>query len=168
MAARIVQGLRWARAVAEGPFGPAKARGVKAFGLRYERALAAALPSAKHGQWFEFADANGKGFCQPDLLLAHAGQLFILEAKLKNAEEAHRQLEGLYKPVVEMALSQRPYGFAVVRSARGIPRWMEYWQILPQALEGAAAGRLGALHWRERVPLALPRPTQKPLLRIVA
>jgi hypothetical protein len=81
-------------------------------GLSYEKALAKALPQAKHGLWFEFCDRNGRGFCQPDLVLEGKDEILVIEAKLTNYAEACLQLQHLYAPVLAKAYS-RPVRGAV-------------------------------------------------------
>lgn len=102
---RRIVGLKWARECERPKCIPkGRPRGRKAAGLRYERQLAKALPEAKHGQWFEFEDVNGRGYCQTDLLLHLGGWgIAILECKYTWTLEAQRQLDLLYRPVVERA-----------------------------------------------------------------
>lgn len=108
---RKVQGLYLARK-ATCPHQASRApRGVKALGLVYERAVARALPGALHGQWFYFEDANGPGYCQPDLLV----QGWILEVKLSDTQEALGQLTDLYLPVVTAALGGQWRGLKIVK-----------------------------------------------------
>lgn len=55
--------------------------------------------------WFRFCDDNGRGQAVPDCLIVFRDEFIILiEIKLKFVPEAIEKLEGLYKPVVEMAL----------------------------------------------------------------
>lgn len=118
MSHRQVRGLIWARR-AERPTGlpHGRARGAKAAGLRYEAGLARALPDALHGQWFQFQDERGLGWCQPDLLFEESG--LILEAKYTWVPEGHSQLESLYLPVVGRALQRRVFGLVVCRALPG-------------------------------------------------
>jgi len=67
-------------------------KGAKAAGLRYEKALAAAIPRAEHGQWFEFTDLNGPGHCQMDLLIVGNKRVVILECKLTDVQTGRAQL----------------------------------------------------------------------------
>lgn len=116
MAYRQIQGLKWA-SPCERPQGIPKSRprGAKAAGLRYEKALAKALPAAKHGQWFEFEDRNGRGWCQTDLLLIRDHEVVILEAKYTWTQEGHFQVNGLYRPVVEIAFGKPAVGVVVCK-----------------------------------------------------
>ena len=68
----VRQPLVWARAC-ERPLciRKGRVRGVKALGVRYENNVARRMTWAKQGQWFEFMDAEGKSFCQIDLLWDH-------------------------------------------------------------------------------------------------
>jgi len=90
-------------------------RGTKAQGLAYERKLASALPLAKHGQWFEFVDQNGNGYCQPDLFLDLGEVILVLECKLRWTLEGHMQVQHLYKPVLERAFGKPVFGGVVCK-----------------------------------------------------
>lgn len=119
MSHRKIVGLKWARVSQSGPDLPIRrARGARAAGLRYERAVAAALPIARHGQWWEYEDLNGHGWCQTDLILTHDHSLVILEVKYSWVEQGHLQIEELYSPVVEMAMGKRPLGVQVCKNLK--------------------------------------------------
>ena len=149
---RRIKGLCWARVLPARPNGiPAsRPRGAKAQGLRYERALAANLPSATHGQWFEFCDVNGHGFCQVDLLLPRGEVLVVLEVKYTWTWEAYRQLEELYLPVVEMALGGAVIGLQVckrlVPEARSVTICASLEEAIQEAGERGEARR-SVWHW---------------------
>lgn len=76
--------------------------GAKGLGIAYERALAGALKpyGFEHGRWFEFVDANGHGFCSPDLVRVEHQRVVVVEAKLTDGIAARHQLERLYTPVL--------------------------------------------------------------------
>lgn len=113
---RVVQGQVWASPCPRPACIPhSRPRGVKAVGLRYEWALAKALPSAKHGPWYEFTDQNGPGYCQPDCVWDLGTHLAIFEAKLSNIAQAEAQLKGLYLPVLQAAHKRPVVGIIVVR-----------------------------------------------------
>ena len=78
-------------------------------GVSYEKRLAKKIPKAKHGLWFEFCDAYGRGFCSPDLVLERTNAIIVIEAKLSNYPEAIAQLSGLYVPILS-----RVYGKPVL------------------------------------------------------
>lgn len=92
-------------------------RGSRAKGIKYENHVGRALRRWHErgelygevilGQWFSFQDANGHGYCQPDILIVTEDLVFILECKLTFTEWAWPQLRELYKPVVEKVF-QRP------------------------------------------------------------
>lgn len=160
MGHRKISGLRWARATDEGPnWGVKRARGAKAMGHRYERALAAALPSATHGQWWEFEDANGRGYCQTDLLIQKDDLAIILEAKYSWVLEGHTQLEELYFPVVRMALGRMPLGVVVCKNLRYGAQGVH--SDLDSAIRDSRWGR-SVLHWLGTGPLFHP-PVSSPL-----
>lgn len=146
---RTIRGLKWARALPARPscIPQGRPRGAKAQGLRYERALAAMLPAARHGQWFEFEDLGGRGYCQVDLLLDRPeGGLLILEAKYTWTFEGHQQIEGLYVPVVERAWGMRAKGVVVAK--RLVPGVVGVAKVVGTLEEASAwaSGRV-VLHW---------------------
>ena len=102
MPTRKISGLLWARPCPRPKVIPrAKAKtGTKAQGLGYEKKLVKVLPVGHHGQWFEFEDANGRGFCQPDYFFPHPGRIVVVEAKLSWTQAAVIQLEDLYSPIL--------------------------------------------------------------------
>lgn len=152
---RVVKGLQWARVGGgDGPNHPIRrARGAKAMGLRYERGLAKALPEARHGVWFEFFDASGHGWCQPDFLLASEMGLVILESKYTWVAEGHTQIDWLYRPVVEMALGIPALGIVVCKNLT--PSSPKTHSDLNSAIAAAVGPRQSVLHWLGNVPLFL-------------
>lgn len=167
---RVIRGLRWAKECARPACIPiARPRGVKAAGLRYERALARALPGTLPGRWFEFEDAAGHGFCQTDLLLGWEGHACVLECKYTWTREGHQQLEELYLPVVQAALSRPVLGLQVCR--RLVPELtregVQVVSSLQAGLVGALQGRRCAWHWlaqgQELAPRAGGRAPARPI-----
>lgn len=145
---RIVQGLVWARPCARPQGIPiSRPRGAKQAGLRYERLLASALgENAIHGQWFEFMDANGHGYCQVDLMLRTQQEIVLLEAKYTWTMRGHRQLEQLYLPVVTKALNRPCVGIVVCKKLiPGMP--MAATGDLGIAIAGARHGIRTVMHW---------------------
>jgi hypothetical protein len=59
---------------------------------------------AKH--WFQFQDANGPGWAQPDFFILEPHRVTIFEAKLTQTPAAWEQLHGLYQPLIEMAFKR--------------------------------------------------------------
>lgn len=113
---RKITGLKWARPCSRPNSIPVgRPRGAKAAGLRYERALASAVPNATHGQWFEFEDANGRGHCQPDLILFFDSIVIVLESKYTWTLAGHRQIEELYIPVLQEVYRRKVYGGVVCK-----------------------------------------------------
>ncbi len=172
MSPRQVCGLRWARRLEARPgFIPVARprRADKKAGLRYENAIARVLPEAEHGVWWEFEDRAGLGWCQTDFVLQGQGpapgRVLVLEAKLTWTWEGHRQLEGLYLPVVQMATAPRAKGLAlpvvgVLVARRLTPEAPERASIsrsLEEAVQGAASGHRSVLHWIGRGQLAAGR-----------
>lgn len=104
---RRISGLLWARPCARPKSIPkTRATGTRAAGLAYERKLAKAIlsdfPLAFHGQWYEFEDSAGRGFCQPDIVIPCDAFVVCVEVKLSAQDSAWLQARGLYKPILEM------------------------------------------------------------------
>jgi len=58
------------------------------------------VPMEYH-RWIEFRDANGRGYCEPELFLPLRDVVVLFEMKLSGGPMAKLQLEGLYKPLLE-------------------------------------------------------------------
>lgn len=117
MSPRRISGLRWARPCPRPDCIPqGRPRGAKALGVRYEKTLAKALPAASHGQWFEFEDRQGHGWCQVDLMLERNAGIGLVEVKYTWTQEGHAQLELLYRPVVEAALDKSTVGVVACKA----------------------------------------------------
>lgn len=145
---RQIRGLEFARPArrpAGLPIG--RPRGAKLAGLRYERGLAAEMPEARHGQWFEYRDEAGPGVCQTDLLLGRDGRCLVLEVKYTWTIEGHRQLEWLYLPVVSAAIARPTLGVVVCRRLVEGMAGVKVARSLDEAFEAAAAGKRTAWHW---------------------
>ncbi len=144
---RVIAGLVSARACSRPSCIPkSRPRGKKAAGLRYERDLAKAVGGV-HGQWFEFQDSRGHGWCQPDLFFERDGVVFVLEAKYTWTEAGYRQLECLYKPVLGFALRKRVFGMVVCKVLLPKMEIAHLCRDLDSACEAAASGGRVALHW---------------------
>lgn len=74
-------------------------------GMVYERRVAnyfkALYSGVQYGPWIEYEDRYGKGFCQPDIIIAKpSAPLVIVECKLTATKTAFKQLRDMYLPVV--------------------------------------------------------------------
>lgn len=123
-------------------------KGAKAAGVRYEKALAGMLPSFAHGQWWQYQETSGGkwSYCQTDLI-GRVGEIaVVLESKYTWTEEAWKQLDRLYIPVVRAALRREVVGIQVckvLREARGLVT-----SDLNEAIALAMAGAVPVtLHW---------------------
>lgn len=98
---RTISGLQEVE-LSQSPWGALKRRprGAKGLGMRFQRTVEKALPTALHGQWLKFRDNNGLGYAQPDSLFVVAGRLCLVECKLTDTEEADSQMAGLYEPLL--------------------------------------------------------------------
>lgn len=130
-------------------------KGVRAAGLRYEKALAAAIPQAIRGQWFEFRDLNGPGHCQTDLLIVGKKRVVVIESKLTEVDQGRDQIKNLYFPVVQMVWpDKKPLGIVAVRHLSKEQRLDLVETSLKSAIERAEiCGEIPSLHWLERTPL---------------
>jgi len=84
--------------------------------LAFEKALAGALPAGRPGQWFEFLDQNGPGWCCTDLLVPTEHCVVVIEAKLTDTEAGLTQLTQLYLPVVGFCVKKPLLGLTVVKN----------------------------------------------------
>jgi hypothetical protein len=108
-------------------------------------------PQAILGQWWEFEDKNGHGYCQTDAMTRVNGVLCIFECKLSYVPGAWRQLECLYLPVVSEALGEIPRLVQVNRYLRGVPD-ARVAHSLQEAI--SASGGRTVLHWSGELRLA--------------
>lgn len=116
---RRINRLHWAHPLEGRPASipNSRPRGAKAAGLRYERALAKHLPEATHGQWFEFSDGNGHGYCQTDLLMPFLPHFIaIIEIKYTLVPNAFSKMLDLYIPVVSKAMGCPVAGIIAVKN----------------------------------------------------
>ena len=156
MAYRSIVGLEYAALCLRPAHIPkSRPKGVKAAGLRYEKALAAAIPRAEHGQWVEFRDLNGPGHCQMDLLIEGSKRIVVIECKLTDVETGRRQLEELYFPVVRMIWpDKKPLGIVAARHLSKEPDFSRVRSSLKEAIKAAEYEKIiPTLHWLEKTPL---------------
>jgi hypothetical protein len=114
---RVVAGLKWVREVEGRPKGIpiGRPRGVKAFGIRYEKAIEAEIPTFARGRWFEFEDVNGRGWCQPDFVKVERNRVIVLELKHTWTEDGQIELNKLYLPVLRALYGLPTLGIVVVK-----------------------------------------------------
>lgn len=126
-APRRIEGLQSVGLAAESPWPKLKLKGSRAKGKTYERrvgkylraAFAGAPTDFFEGQWLSFYDANGRGYAQPDIYMVFPTFVLVVEVKLKQNTLAHKQLDGLYRPLLER-LYQRP---TLLLQVFKFPRW---------------------------------------------
>ena len=112
----VIRGLRWAKALDDRPrfISSPRIKGIQRAGLIYENRIAnymKALYGDKvlHGQWYEFEDRRGLGWCQPDIIVLPDKDrkfILVLECKLKATKKAWVQLNYMYRPVLERIYPQ--------------------------------------------------------------
>lgn len=150
---RIIEGLEWAEP-ARNPYGktPKTPRGAKGAGLRFERQVASGITGARTGRWFVFRDANGTGYCSPDIILATAQGLIVLECKLSDTPHAFSQIERLYKPVLQMVFRRPVAGIVVAKHLRAHTDTALVVEDLRSALKFLRdrPGSVPILHWMGR------------------
>lgn len=90
-------------------------RGVKAIGIGYERKIARYLKAllggrAVHNPWYRFVDADGEGWCCPDIVVLpkDSEPLVIVECKLTATKTCEPKAKGLYLPVVQHLYPEQP------------------------------------------------------------
>jgi hypothetical protein len=156
MTFRSVVGLEYAAmCLRPAHISKARPRGAKAAGLRYEKALAAAIPRAEHGQWFEFKDLNGPGHCQMDLFIEGQKRIVIIECKLTNVEQGIAQLQELYFPIAQTVWpDKKPLGIVAARHLSKTPDLSLVETTLKGAIMRAETQKIiPILHWLERNPI---------------
>lgn len=161
---RHLQGLQWAFAREMGPWDGKirRPRGAKAAGLRYEKSVGEALgPTWTRGSWYEFRDARGRGWAQPDFwgyLSPHEGIpcRLVLECKYTWTLEAHTQLQDLYLPLITRAHHCRALGAVVCKVLTPVTPRQHVVGTLHAAEILARRGVLPIIHW--------PRPELAELL----
>jgi hypothetical protein len=122
-------------------------RGAKGAGLRYEK-LVAKASGGIHNQWFYFVDANGSGYCCPDVILNLPHGLFVLECKLSDRTEAKTQLTELYLPIVSYVYGREARGIVVTKILKNHSS-----SIVTSLREAFTADPIPLLHWLGRGPL---------------
>lgn len=160
---REIRGLRWARALEARPrcIPQSRPRGKKREGIRYEEALSASAPWLIRGQWFEFEDRVGRGYCQIDFISQPLGM--ILEAKYTWTEEGHRQIEGLYRPVLEEVLKRTVIGIVVCKKLIVRMSSVKVSGDFHEAHYNARGGARSVLHWIGVGPLMTSRESEHQL-----
>ena len=153
---RSIVGLQYAaRCLRPAHIPKSRPKGAKAAGLRYEKALSAAIPRAEHGQWFEFRDLNGPGHCQMDLIIEGSKRIVVIECKLTDVEQGFGQLRDLYFPIVERVWpDKKPLGIV---AARHLSKCSDV-GLVETTLKGAiwraeTQKVIPVLHWMERMPI---------------
>ena len=112
----VIRGLRWAKALEDKPrfISSPRIKGIQRAGLIYENRIATYIKalygdSVLHGQWYEFEDRRGLGWCQPDILILPNEDrkfLLVIECRLKATRKAWVQLNYLYRPILEKIYPQ--------------------------------------------------------------
>ncbi len=112
----IIRGLRWAKALDERPgfISSPRIKGIQRAGLIYENRIANYMKAlygedVLHGQWYQFEDRRGLGWCQPDIIILpnrNRKFLLVIECKLKATRKAWVQLNYLYRPILERLYPQ--------------------------------------------------------------
>lgn len=160
---REVKGITFAAPCLRPSFIPLQKsrKGSKGAGLRYEKLVAKAIPNSVLGQWFHYIDANGAGWCQPDVLVLGRKRVLVLECKLTLTSEAFRQLQLLYFPVLRQAYPEREIiGGVVCKNLTPEVDFSLLFESIPEliakypTLDSPSA--IPVVHWLGSSPLAGP------------
>lgn len=151
-APRRVEGLRWVQPRAN-PWPRVRLRGSRAAGIRFQKTVGRAIPTAKRDQWFEFLDVHGLGYCSPDLFLLGHTYTWVLECKLTATDEADAQLGGLYLPILAHYSGREARGIVVVRHLRPQVDLSRVRADLRACLRDATPTYFPILHWLGRGPI---------------
>lgn len=150
---RVIVGLTAAMTCASPWPSEPRFRGTKGAGIRFEKAAAAKIKGCIRGQWFKYTDANGVGYCCPDILLPVEGHTLILECKLTEVEQARMQLAELYSPVIRMAFDRPTASIVVARHLTKETNTALVVDSLKAAIGIALRGFVPTLHWLGRGPI---------------
>ena len=163
---RHVVGLKWAARLTGRPgcISVGRARGIKALGVRYEKAFEKWIGpgEATRGVWFEFEDKNGHGYCQVDFLIRGEGEVFVLELKHTWNEGAHVELEKLYLPIVSLAMKAPAFGLVVAKRLTPESRRVKVVAGLEEGKAQARSARRVVFHWLGGVPVRASREVYRP------
>lgn len=66
--------------------------------------------------WLEYFDTNGRGLCNPDIVLRTHDRVVVLECKLTQTDVAWSQIAQLYKPCLSFLWSLPVFGVGVYRT----------------------------------------------------
>lgn len=161
---RQISGLVWAKLLATRPRSIPQSRPrakAKQAGLRYERAVALAIGGCVHGQWWEFCDRNGHGYCQTDVTIDTGKLLVVLESKYTWTPDAYVQLEGLYLPVLRHHFnsSRHVIGFQITKVLKDL-RGCRVARSFDEACRMSMSGERVVLHWLGVGNLWPPQPNR--------
>lgn len=134
-------------------------RGVRAVGLRYEKAVAKAIAKrypreTTHGQWFTYDDNGDRRSCQTDVLISWldgTGHI-VFEVKLSDREGAREKLEEFYVPIVGLALGASCAAIVVTRHLSKDSDLTKVCDSLERAI-ALSKTCIPTLHWLGRGPI---------------
>ena len=76
--------------------------------------------------WYKFVDEHGLGFCQPDIELHYPEGIICIECKLTQTQNAHEQIDQLYRPVLEEVYGKKVYGIQATKTLMWKPEQLVY------------------------------------------
>jgi hypothetical protein len=146
----VIRKLKWVKALDERPdFIPIKkSRGVKRAGQLYENRIANYIKAlygeerVLHGQWYQFEDGRGMGWCQTDIVIKpdkDSKLLIVLECKLKAVSKAESQLKYLYLPVLKRLYPD--YEIRLIQVCKNLNKDLDLFMI--DSLEDAFSQEVG-------------------------
>lgn len=160
------RGLKWARLL-EGkpPFitehAPPSDQ-YQAEGLHFEslvvQYLEGRFENTKHGPWFQFRDAKGMGWCQPDILVITDSYILVIECKRTYTEEGITKLLHLYRPVIRKALKNEDIRLLLI-CHNLLPSAQN---VVSSLKEGIEYGKETPAVWRFEPPKSYSKRLKKP------
>lgn len=125
--AEDIQGASFARSVPSFAARNGNGKGRRAEGLRYERAVQRQLCLLSEwylpSPWLLYISGGKACWCQPDGIHFDLprGRITIVEIKLSHTPDAHRQLRGVYEPVLRRMFPEALWRLHLVE----ICRWFD-------------------------------------------
>jgi hypothetical protein len=163
MTQRIIEGaLRWATSCPKPTFAPqAKPSPAKRKGIAFEARVAATLGIGRHGDWFNYADDKGLGYCQPDLWWKEPAvgnaiaRIVVVEVKLTWTLAASRAILGLYAPVLSHIHQLPVHGIIICKNLTPLTPRGAIFGDLREALAHTGPRTPTICHWPGKFPGAL-------------
>ena len=96
------------------------------------------------GVWFQYVDRHGGGIAQPDYVVSSRKCVYVFEVKLTHTQQAFRQLQDLYEPLVR-GYFRRPVTLIEICKTLTPDKNL---RLIKDLSEASANGRVYTIHWR--------------------